>query len=103
MSKVHYFKSNGGEILCHLGCDGDATSFADNVTCKFCLKRLPKQLIAEARSKANWAGAIFVHPLTGEKARPGKAWVKSIFGDWCQESPDTPWTCSVQSETYWSS
>lgn len=29
--------------------------------------------------------------------------VKSLMGPICWESPGTPYTCSVQSETYWSS
>lgn len=44
------------------------------------------------------------HPDTGEKAQPGFQWVRNVrFGGWQQEAVDTPYYCSVSSETYWCS
>jgi hypothetical protein len=44
------------------------------------------------------------HPVTNEKAPAGMHWVRNILsGVWVLESETTPYTCSVQSETYWSS
>jgi len=100
MSKVHYANWQY-RVIC--GRSGTKTIQPDLVTCLHCLKKLPKAVALDKQHAANWANAIFTHPITGEKAKPGRAWVRSIFGDWCQESPDTPWTSSVQSETYWSS
>lgn len=41
---------------------------------------------------------------TGEIAPWGKHWVRSAMnGAEVLEAVDTPWTCSVQSETYWCS
>ena len=45
-----------------------------------------------------------INPETGEKAPKGEQWVKSAMnGAWVKEAIDTPFTCSVASETYWAS
>lgn len=52
-----------------------------------------------------------VHPVTGERAKEGYHWVRSVNpfaqdrtgSPWVQEAIGTPWSCSVASETYWSS
>lgn len=43
-------------------------------------------------------------PKPTEEPKEGYKWVQNIMsGKWIQEQVDTPWTCSVQSESYWSS
>lgn len=53
-----------------------------------------------------------IHPVTGERAKEGMHWVRSLApgsydrvtgSPWVQEAIGTPWSCSVASETYWSS
>ena len=102
MSKIHYRNWQGWNVCGKRG-EGYGLEEVGAVTCSYCLKKLPKAIESDQRHFARWADAIFLHPVTGERAGRGRAWVRSIFGDWCQESPDTPWTSSVQSETYWSS
>jgi hypothetical protein len=47
---------------------------------------------------------VKVNPVTGQQAPQGQSWIKSVMnGAWVLESDGTPWTCSVASETYWSS
>jgi hypothetical protein len=39
-----------------------------------------------------------------EEPKEGYRWVQNLMtGRWVQEPVDTPWHCSVGSETYWSS
>lgn len=43
-------------------------------------------------------------PKPTEEPKEGYKWVQNLMsGKWVQEPIDTPWTCSVQSESYWSS
>ena len=38
------------------------------------------------------------------EAKDGYKWVQNLMsGTWIQESKDTPYTCSVASESYWCS
>jgi hypothetical protein len=42
-------------------------------------------------------------PKPTEKPQEGYRWVKNLLsGKWIQERIDTPWSCSVASESYWS-
>lgn len=42
-------------------------------------------------------------PKPQEEPKEGYRWVQNLMsGKWIQEPKDTPWTCSVASESYWS-
>jgi len=42
-------------------------------------------------------------PKPTEEPREGYRWVQNLLsGKWIQERIDTPWSCSVASESYWS-
>jgi hypothetical protein len=42
-------------------------------------------------------------PKPQEQPKEGYRWVRNLMsGKWIQEAVDTPWTCSVASESYWS-
>jgi hypothetical protein len=43
-------------------------------------------------------------PKPTEEPREGYRWVQNMMsGKWIQEAIDTPYSCSVASESYWSS